>query len=235
VTPPDRPLPLGELLSETIRIYTQRPWAAIGLGLVVGGADLLGELTPDLMDVLVTALALTAAFAAASRIVFGDSFGEAWAQVAVRSPVLLVLTFIVTVPALIAIPIYFLLIIGALWVALMSFSIPVAMLERDPEVTNVFDRIAYSLLRSIRLARAEYLHALGVIAALIMLYLVAAFALGVALIGFADNGMLAAAALVRVVLVPFVVIGLSVLYFEQRARTAVSSPRGTAPHRVGNS
>jgi hypothetical protein len=194
------------------------------LGLVVGGVYALTALTPDLLDILVDALVVTAAFGAAARLVSGDSFGEAWAQVAFRTPTLLVLTFVVTVPALIAIPIYFLLIIGALWVALMGFSIPVAMVERDAEVKNSLDRVAYSLLRSIRLARAEYLHALGVFAALLMIYLVAAFALGVALIGFADNGMLAAAVLVRVVLAPFLFLGLSVLYFEQRARTAVSSP-----------
>lgn len=215
---------LGELISETIRIYTQRPWAAIGMGLVVGGADLLAAMTPDLLDVLLIALAVTAVFAGASRLVSGDTFGEAWAQVALRSPVLLVLTFVVTVPALIAIPIYFLLIIGALWVALMGFSIPVAMLEHDPEVRNAFDRIAHSLLRSIQLARVEYLHALGVFAALLMIYVVVAFALGAALVGFADNGAHVAGALVRVVLAPFVFIGLSVLYFDQRARAAVSSP-----------
>jgi hypothetical protein len=184
----------------------------------------LTALTPDLLDILVDALVVTAAFGAAARLVSGDSFGEAWAQVAFRAPALLVLTFVVTVPALIAIPVYFLLIIGALWVALMGFSIPVAMVERDAEVKNSLDRVAYSLLRSVRLARAEYLHALGVFAALLMIYLVAAFALGVALIGFADNGMLAAAVLVRVVLAPFLFLGLSVLYFEQRARAAVSSP-----------
>jgi hypothetical protein len=224
VTPPERPLTLSEVLSETVTIYTRRPWAAIGLGLVVGGSRLLTELTPDLLDILLVALALTAVFAATARLVAGDTFVEAWAQVALRSPVLLVLTFVVTVPALIAIPIFYLFIIGALWVALMGFSIPVTMLERDPDVTNAFDRIAYALLRSIRLARAEYLHALGVIAALLMIYLVFAFALGAALIGFADNGVLVAALLVRVVLAPFFFIGLAVLYYEQRARAAVSSP-----------
>jgi hypothetical protein len=98
------------------------------------------------------------------------------------------------------------------------------MIEHDSEVKNSFDRIGYSLLRSIRLARAEYLHALGVIAALIMIYLVLGIGLGVALVGFADNGRLIAVALVQVVLAPFFFFGLSVLYFEQRARAAVSSP-----------
>jgi hypothetical protein len=224
VTPPDRPLSLGELLSEAIRIYSQRPWAAIGVGLVTGGAYLLAALTPDLLDVLVVALSFTASYGVASRLVSGDTFPEAWAQVGVRAPVLLVITFVVAVPAVIALTYLFLLILGALWLALMGFSVPVAMLERDPDVRNPFDRIAYSLLRSIRLARAEYLHALGVVAALIMIYLVLGIGLGGALVGFADNGRLIATSLVQVVLAPFFFLGLSVLYFEQRARAAVSSP-----------
>ena len=48
--------------------------------------------------------------------------------------------------------------------------------------------------------------------------------LAVGLVGFADNGRVIAAALVQVVLAPFFFIGLSVLYYEQRARAAVSSP-----------
>ncbi len=228
VSPPDRPLPLGELLSETVRIYGARPWAAIGLGAVEGGAFLLARAAPGLLEVLVLALAFTATYAAAARLVSGDTFAEAWAQVGVRAPTLLVLTFVVAVPAVIALQYLFLLVIGALWTALMGFSIPVAMLERDPDVKNAFDRIAYSLLRSIRLARAEYLHALGVIAALIMINVVLGFALGVALVGFADNGDVVAAVLVRVVLAPFLFLGLSVLYYEQRARAAVSSAREPA-------
>jgi hypothetical protein len=224
VTVPDRPLTLSEVLSETVTIYTRRPWAALGIGLVEGGAYLLTAVTPDLLDVLVIALAFTAIYAAAARLVSGDSFAEAWAQVGLRTPVLLVLTFVVAVPAVISLTYLFLFVVAALWIALMGFSIPVAMLERDPDVNNVFDRIAFSLLRSIRLARAEYLHALGVVAALIIIYLVFAVALTVGLVGFADNGRTIATALTQIVLAPFFFIGLSVLYFEQRARAAVSSP-----------
>jgi hypothetical protein len=224
VTPPDRPLTLGELLSESIRIYSQRPVAALGIGLVEGGAYLLSALTPDLLDVLVIAAAFTVIFAAAARLVSGDSFAEAWAQVGLRAPVLVVLTFVVAVPTVISLTYLFLFVVAALWVALMGFSIPVAMLERDPDVVNAFDRIAFSLLRSIRLARADYLHALGVVAALIILYLVLGIVLAIGLVGFADNGRAIAAALVQVILAPFFFIGLTVLYHEQRARAAVSSP-----------
>ena len=224
MSPPDRPLMLGELLSETVRIYSARPRAAIGLGLVEAGAFLLTRATPDLLDALVLAVAFAIIYGAAARLVSGDTFMEAWAQVGLRTPTLVVLTFVVAVPAVIALQYLFLLVIGALWLALVGFSMPVAVLERDPEVTNPFDRIAYSLLRSIRLARAEYLHALGVIAALLMIYLLIGIVLGVALVGFADNGEVIAAALVQVVLAPFFFLGLSILYFEQRARAAVSSP-----------
>ena len=187
-------------------------------------AFLLTRATPDLLDALVLAVAFAIIYGAAARLVSGDTFMEAWAQVGLRTPTLVVLTFVVAVPAVIALQYLFLLVIGALWLALVGFSIPVAVLERDPEVTNPFDRIAYSLLRSIRLARAEYLHALGVIAALLMIYLLIGIVLGVALVGFADNGEVIAAALVQVVLAPFFFLGLSILYFEQRARAAVSSP-----------
>jgi hypothetical protein len=228
VTPPDRPLTLGEILSETVRIYTQRPWAALGIGVVVGGANLLAAVTPDLLDVLVLAFAFSLTFGAAARLVSGDSFMEAWAQVGLRLPVLLVFTFVVAVPAVISLTYLFLFLIAAAWLALLGFSIPVAMLEHDPEVRNAFDRIAFSLLRSIRLARVEYLHAVGVVAALIIVYLVLGIALAVGLVGFADNGQVIATALVQVVLAPFFFIGLSVLYYEQRARAAVSSPREPA-------
>ena len=50
--------------------------------------------------------------------------------------------------------------------------------------------------------------------------------IGVSLIGFADNGGIAAAALVQLVLAPFFFLGLCVLYYEQRARAAVSSRGG---------
>jgi hypothetical protein len=224
VTPPDRPLTLGEIFSETVRIYTQRAWAALGIGLVEGGAYLLAELTPDLLDVLVVAFAFSLTYGAAARLVSGDSFVEAWAQVGLRLPVLIVFTFVVAVPAVITLTYLFFFVIAAAWIALLGFSIPVAMLERDPDVKNAFDRIAFSLLRSIRLARSEYLHALGVVAALIIAYLVFAVALTIGLVGFADNGRPIAIALSQVVLAPFFFIGLSVLYYEQRARAAVSSP-----------
>jgi hypothetical protein len=224
VSPPQRPLPLGELIAETIRVYGERPRAALGLGAVVGGAFLLARIVPSLLEVLVISLAFTAVYGAAARIVSGDSFGEAWAQVGVRAPVLLILTFVVAVPFAIAVGYLLLLVLAVLWLALAGFSIPVAMLEREGNRDGVFGRIAYALDRSLRLARAEYLHAAGIVAALVMAYVVFSVLIGAALVGFADNGETVAAALVQLVLAPLFFLGLAILYYEQRARAAVSSP-----------
>ncbi len=225
MSPPERPLPLGELIAETIRLYGERPRAALGLGAVVAGAFLLARVVPALLEVLVISLAFTAVYGAAARIVSGDSFAEAWAQVGVRAPALLILTFVVAVPFAIAVGYLLLLVLAVLWLALSGFSIPVTMLEREGARDGIFGRIAYALDRSLRLARAEYLHAAGIVAALVIAYVLLSVLIGAALVGFADNGQVVAAALVQLVLAPLFFLGLAVLYYEQRARAAVSSPR----------
>jgi hypothetical protein len=223
----DRPLKVGELLAETVRLYGERLWAAFGLGAVVGGAFLLTMLTPLALDILVGALAFTACYGAAARVAAGDSFAEAFAQTSVRLPVLLVLALVVAVPFAIALSELYLLLLAVAWLGLAGFSIPVAMLERDSAAPSWFGRLSYALYRSVALARSEYLHAVGVAAALVVIYILFGIVLATALAGFGENSEVAAVALTQVVLAPFFFLGLSVLYFEQKAR-AISSPRHKA-------
>jgi hypothetical protein len=223
--PPDRPLKLGELLAETVRLYGDRIWAALGLGAFVGCALLVTAATPELVDILVFALVFTAAYAAAARLVAGDAFAEAWAQVATRLPTLLVLTLIVSIPFALALSQLLLLVVAVAWLAVTGFSIPVAMLEDKGDAQTWFDRLGYSLTRSLELARAEYLHALGVAAALVLLFLFLGFYLGAALGGLADVSSAVAAVLVRVVLAPLFFLGFAVLYFDQRSRI-LAQPTG---------
>jgi hypothetical protein len=221
--PPDRPLKLGELLAETVRLYGDRIWAALGLGAFVGCALLLTAVTPELVDILVFALVFTAAYAAAARIVTGDGFGEAWAQVAIRVPILLVLTVIVSIPFALALSQLLLLVVAVAWLAVTGFSIPVAMLEEGGDAENWFGRLGHSLTRSLELAKAEYLHALGISAALVLLFLLLGFYLGAALGGIADVSSVVAAVLVRLVLAPLFFLGFAVLYFDQRARVSAQT------------
>ena len=69
------------------------------------------------------------------------------------------------------------------------------------------------------LSRAAYLHAFGVIAALVLVQLLFSVILSVALSAYADNPLFVAQALTQIVLAPFFFLGLTVLYFDQRARS----------------
>jgi len=222
--PPNKPLGLGEIFAQTTHIYGERIWAAAGIGLIAGATFLIRAYIGDIAGIPVIALSITAAWAIAVRVAIGESFAEAAAQAAVRSPALLVLAVVAAVPFAVALSQLFLVLIAVGWLALTGFAIPVAVIEQPPDDRFVH-RVGFALHRSIDLARAEYLHAVGVVAALVMGVFVVGIVLFGALRGFADNGDLVAGTLTQVVLAPFFFLALSVLYFDQRAR-ALSSRRG---------
>ena len=226
VRPPQRPLRLGEVFEATTQIYRDRIAAALGLGVFVVAAFVLGLITGHQVPFLaVYSLTFTAAYALAARLAHGDGFTAAWAQIAARLPTLLLLTVVVSVPFAISRIDPILVLFAVAWLALTGFSIPIAMLEEAP-AENWFARVGYALQGSVALARREYLHALGVVAALALVYVLLGAVLAAALIGFAENGNLVATLLVQAVLAPFFYLGLVVLYFEQKAR-ALSSRGST--------
>jgi hypothetical protein len=218
----ERPLGLSELLAETVRLYGHRFGAAIGIGIPSGAAFLATLATPTPLDVVILALAFTVSYAAAARVTAGDPLVEAFAQAGLRAPVLLVLTLVVAVPFVLAVTQLFLVVLGVAWLGLMCFSIPVALLEQDPEARSWFERIGFALSRSVALARVEYLHAVGIVAALVLLYVVLGIVLATALVGFAENGREIAVAISQVLLAPVFFFGLSVLYYEQKVRARAS-------------
>jgi len=221
----DRPLKLGELLAETVRLYGERIWAVVGMGVFLAGVLLAASLIGHLV-VLVTIVspAFTACYAVATRVTAGDPAAEAWAQIGVRLPVLLVLTLIVSVPFVLGIVDVVVLVFSVAWFAFVGLSVPVAMVERPPGGANWYQLIGYAVVRGSDLARKEYLHVLGICAALTLIYAILGPFLAVLLTGFADNGSLAASIIASGVIGPFFFLGLSVLYFEQNART-LSSPQ----------
>lgn len=223
----DRPLGLSEIFAETIRLYGERIAAAMALGLVYAGATVAGGLAHDAVAVLAASLGFGVTFGAAARLAAGDSFVEAWSQVAVRLPVLVVLSAAVAVPFVIAASYLLLIVVGAAWLAFAGFAIPVTMLERDGEGEPWFRRISLALERSVMLARTGYLHAFGVTAALALVYLVFGVLLTALLRGFADNSDVVAGVLTQIVLTPFFFLGLVVLYFEQRTRVAAQTPQAS--------
>jgi hypothetical protein len=215
----DRPLKLGEILAETVRLYGERILAVVGIGVFLAGsllaADVIGHVT---VFVVIVSLAFTVAYAVSARVAAGDPAVEAWAQVGLRVPVLLVLTLVVSVPFVLGRVDPLLLVFSVAWLAFVGLSIPVAMIERSPEAEAWYTHIGFALSRSTALARAEYLHVLGVMAAFVLVFLLLGPVLAILLAGFADNGGVAAGLIANGVIGPFFFLGLSLLYFEQRAR-----------------
>ncbi|HVD65272.1 MAG TPA: hypothetical protein VNB65_00125 [Gaiellaceae bacterium] len=222
----DRPLKLGEIFAETVRIYGERLWAVAGIGGFLAGSLLAAHVIDHVAAfVVIVSFAFTAAYAVSARVVAGDPAAEAWAQVGIRVPVLLVLTVVVAVPFVLGRIDPLLLLFSVAWISFVGLSIPVAMLERDPELDAWYERIGFALGRATALARSEYLHVLGVTAAFVAVYLLLGPVLAVLLTGFAENGGLAASLIANGVIGPFFFLGLSLLYFEQKARALSSPPK----------
>jgi hypothetical protein len=229
VTAVERPLRVGELVATTIQFYGERIWAALGIGLVEAGVFVVAGVVHPVIRVAILAIAVTLLLGAATRVVSGDGFGEAWARVAARIPVLAVLAFVVALPFAAGLGVNLFLVVFAVgWLALTVFAVPVAMIEKAPGAASWFDGVVHALRRTVELARAGYLHALGAASVLIAAYLLTAVLLASALVGFAESSGDVAVLLAQLVLSPFFFFGLAFLYYDQRARLAVAAA-GASP------
>jgi hypothetical protein len=213
-------------------LFGARLWPALGLGAIY--SIVLGVVAQVNVALYyaVASLMFVAAYGVATRLVAGDSFSEAWGQVAVRLPTLVVLAVVVGLPFVLASTWLVLLIFAAFWVGLTGFAVPVALVEQCGEREGRLAPVAYAAERALALARVEFLHAVGVAAALLLVNFLISNVLGGALVGYADNGRIVAGVLAQIVLAPFFFIGLSVLYFEQRARLAAEPARGARADRA---
>jgi hypothetical protein len=102
------------------------------------------------------------------------------------------------------------------WLALVGLAVPAGVFERRG--------FAAALRRGVELARADYVHALGSLAALTIVFGVTKLALVVLLHGTADAAERTALFLGDLVLSPLLFLGAALLYFDQAARVE-SSPR----------
>ena len=210
--PPLPPLTrtVGQLVAETLKIYGDH-WK---VGLLVG-------LPPALLSATVTgftreetlvivpfagAVAATASFVIASAVVSGVSLRPPGTVAAVIVGVLIYFPFPL-LTALFILP-------GLAWFAFIGLAVPAAIAEG----LGVRD----ALRRGIALGRADYVHALGGLATLVMLVFVTQIAASLLLQGFADNSERAAAFLAGLVLSPVLFFGAALLYVDQAARVGTT-------------
>lgn len=199
---------MGQLVAETIRVYGDQFWWALPLGLPLALADQVSvRQTPEVqMLVFWAALPLfVAAYLWACRLVLGATPNA----IAVGVAVLVWLPF----PALRSLYI----LPGLAWLAFIGLAVPASMLER----LSLRD----TLVRGRMLGTADYVHALGSLAALVLVVGLASNTLSALLHTQGDNGQRVAVFLSDLVLSPLLFLGGAMLYVDQAAR--VGSQRST--------
>ena len=202
---------VGQLVAESIRLYGSSIWHALPTGLPIAVADTLAHertVNERIVILLVAAPFLTLAYAWAAALA-GD----------VRPPRgtwlrALLLGTLVFVPAAIFLPWFLLLSVA--WLALAGLVVPVVMIE------NLGFGAAFR--RAVELCRADYVHALGSLATLVIVFVLTRLSLGFLLREQADNTIRAAAFIADLVVSPILFLGAALLYFDQAARVG-SAPR----------
>ena len=203
----------GQLVAEALRLYGRRFWRALALGLgpVVVAIAINALPSPENLIFAATggSLVVTLCYVGACLIARDVT------------PTRRSLAIAVLVGALVFAPVPFLTRIlvfpAVVWLALFGLSVPVALYERKG--------LQESLGRSLALARADFVHALGSLAALGIVGFVAALALSSLLIQFGDQARSTAALLPLFLVSPLLLLGAAQLYGDQAARVVPTGLR----------
>jgi hypothetical protein len=203
---------VGQVVAEALRLYGRRFWPSLGLGapIAIFGALLpaLDGWTQRIVSVAVGAPLVTATYVGAAVLV-------AERPVERRRLVIAFLAgLIVFVPFPVLVLIYILPAIA--WLALVGLCVPAAIIEG----TGLLD----SLRRGYRLGRADYVHSLGSMATLGITFYLSTRVMAVAINAGSGEAADIARPLAEGILWPVVVLGSSLLYFDQAARLE-SGPR----------
>ena len=206
---------VGQLVAETIRFYARHFWRTIALGigpaaLAVGGSFLSRDgqvvLTTAGGAVVLGACFTLASALAADRPLDAQTFLRAWATaIVVWIPVpFLAIAFVIPAVA---------------WLALAGLAIPAAVHERLP--------MRAALGRGLQLGRADYVHALGSLAALTIVVFLTQSVMYFLLRSGSEQAERVAIFLASLVISPILFVGAALLYDDQAARASVES--GTRP------
>ncbi len=198
---------VGQLVAEAIRLYGNHFWRVLPLGLALALYDqvALGQnVATRALILAVFAPLLTAAYAGACLIshktpLEGGRLARAFlAGTLAFLPAAFLMRFFI-LPAV-------------AWLALVGLVVPVILYENLA--------VGAGFARAIKLARADYVHALGSLATLVIVYALTGLVLVELLHSTADSAVRIAAFLADVVISPVILVGAALLYFDQAARSS---------------
>jgi hypothetical protein len=203
---------VGQVVAEAIRLYGRRFWPSLALGAPIGlfGALLLALDGSTQVTVALSAGAflLTVSYVGASVIVAERPVPRRRLLDAFAVGLLVFLPFPILV--------YFYILPAVGWLALFGLAVPAAVIEGNGVVP--------SLKRGFALGRADYVHSLGSMATLGITFYLSSRVMALALNAGSGQAAEIARPLAEGVLWPVVVLGASILYFDQAARLE-SGPR----------
>jgi len=198
----------GQLVAESMRLYGRRFWAALGLGLGPLGVVLVVNALPGRTGLVFLAtggaVVLTICYVVASSMAAEVRLGG--------KPLLTALVIGVLVFAPVPFLTRFLIFPGLIWLALFGLAVPVALVEKKG--------LRDSVGRSIALARVDFAHALGSLAALVIVGFLTALSLAFLLGQFGQQSRDLAALIPLLLVSPLLFLGSALLYFDQAARHA---------------
>jgi hypothetical protein len=204
---------VGQLVAESIRLYGRHFLQALPLGVGVAAVNQLtvGVSRPVVGGILIAAApAFSAAYAYACQLdLEGGVSRRAWLVAVAAGSV-------VFVPAALLFPWFALA--AVLWLALVGLAVPAAVREGTS--------FAASLRRGFDLGRADYVHAAGSLATLVVLFFLTRVGLALLLESQADNTVRTAIFLSDAVLSPLLFLGGAILYVDQSARLDSRRDRG---------
>jgi hypothetical protein len=206
---------VGQLVAEAVRFYGSRFWASLALG--VPPAILAVALAPlDRIERLV--LVVTG-----GSLLVTASYVAAFALVAGRRPGSIPLAYATGVLVFAPVPVLATAFIlpGLAWLALLGFAVPAVLLEERGF------RVAFR--RGIELARADYVHALGSLATLVIVVFLCQGVLFFILRGAGEAAIAVAGFLASLVISPVLFLGSALLYYDQAARVRSSKRDGALP------
>lgn len=196
---------VGQLVADSVRLYGDRFWRGLLLGVPPAAlAVLLGDIDYGVwLAVMMTvgALGLTASYIGATALAAEKPLDR---RVAVA--------FVAGVLAFLPVPLLVLAFIlpAVAWLALVGLVVPVIVIERRGLVEG--------FRRAIELARADYVHALGSLATLVIVVFLTQSVLFFLLRGAGEQTVRIAAFLANLIVSPVLFLGAALLYFDQVAR-----------------
>ena len=197
--------PVGQVIAEAIRLYGRHLWLCLPLGLPLAIASpLTFDRSKPALTVIFVALSplFTAAYIGACAIEAGHVRSRR------RWPVAALIGTIVFVPA--AATFSWFVLAGIAWLAVLGWVVPVLMNE-GRSVPDAFRR-------TVELFRADALHAIGGLAALVLVFVLTRSGMAWLLRAQADNTVRVSIFVADLVISPVIFLGSAIVYRDLAAR-----------------